>query len=178
MTTNAVFPAILFFQRGVIICDTKKSVSCNSRDVLLLSSPKALFWQKHSWFVIFSCLFFFFCIPFQHSMFLFSSSNPFWDNILVLFILLYLCCPFPFFIGASFLPTSFLTSPSRIQLAFIFGCLALLFSIFEFCLFMLGVSFLLVFVVGFCLVFFWLLFSPFFSFLVFLFFVFLSVAFC
>ena len=92
--------------------------------------PKAPF-SKHSRFVIFSCLFFFFYLPFQHSMFLFLSFiSPFWDNILVLFLWLYLCCPFPFFVSASFLPTSFLPSPSPIHLAFIFGRFTLLFFLF------------------------------------------------
>ena len=37
----------------------------------------------------------------------FSSvfPNPFSDNILVVFRWLYLCCPFPFFVSASLLPT-------------------------------------------------------------------------
>ena len=56
--------------------------------------------------------------------------NPFWDIILVSFLWLDLCCPFPFFVSASFLPTSFLPSPSPIHLAFILGRFALLFFLF------------------------------------------------
>ena len=68
--------------------------------------------------------------------------NPFRDIILVSFFWLYLCCPFPFFVPASFLPTSFLPSPSPIHLAFIFGRFALLFflSSRNFCV-RLGASF-------------------------------------
>ena len=47
------------------------------------------------------------------------------------FFLLYRCCPFLSSDCSSFLETSFLTSLYRIQLAFKFGCLILLFSILK-----------------------------------------------
>ena len=88
--------------------------------------PKTLF-QNPSLFLVF-CFPSFSCVfPFKIPCLLFFSFiNPFSDNFLVLFLVLYLCCPFPFFICASFLQTNFLTSPSQIQLAFTFGYLVLL----------------------------------------------------
>ena len=89
----------------------------------------ALFVLNHNLRIVFALrLVFLLLLLLSYSQFLiFSFINPFWDNILVLFLLLYLCCPFPVFICASFLQASFLTSPCRTQLAFIFGRLVLLF---------------------------------------------------
>ena len=47
---------------------------------------------------MFCFLFFSLVFPFQDSIFVFSFINPIRDNILVLFRLLYLSCPFPFII--------------------------------------------------------------------------------
>ena len=70
-----------------------------------------------------------------------------------MFLLLYLCCPFPFFVCASFLETDFLTSPSQIHFPFTFiSCLALLFSILELLYFHAWCFLLCLF---FCLVFAW-----------------------
>ena len=56
----------------------------------------------------------FFCLPFQDSIFvIFPSSTPFQIPCLVLFVLLYLCCPFPFIIFVSCLQSNFVTSPSH-----------------------------------------------------------------
>ena len=85
--------------------------------------------------------------------FLFVFINPFSDNILVLFRWLYLCCPFAFFVSASFLPTSFLQSPSPIHLAFILVVWLFYSSCLHDIVFRLGVSFF-VFLFGSCLVFF------------------------
>ena len=127
MTTNTVFPAIqvFFFKRGAIIADTEKGFPAIREMFCSFFSPKALFSKPHS---VCHFLLFFFCLPFQHSMFFFHQPL---EILLVFFFLwLYLCCPFPFFVSASFLPTSFLPSPSPIHLVFILGRFALLFCLF------------------------------------------------
>ena len=127
MTTNAVFPAILgFFQRGVIISDTEKGFPA-IREMFCSFFPQSPFSKTLS-VCHFLLSFFFFCLPFQHSMFF--SSTPFEIIFSFCFLGSYLCCPFPFFVSASFLPTSFLPSPSPIHLVFIFGRFSLLFFLF------------------------------------------------
>ena len=111
MTNNVVFPAsLVFFERGVTICDTQTVVLQLERCVDFCP-PKA-FLQKPA-------------LVLQNSIF-FSFINPLGDNILVLLLLLYLFCPFPFFI----LRFSF-KHISWHPLVFIFGCLVRLFFIFE-----------------------------------------------
>ena len=127
MTTNAVFPAILGFFKRVLYSWYRQRVSGNSRDVLLVSPPpppQGPFSKPLS-----VCHFLLFFLLSSIST-LFFFINPFWDIILVSFLWFYLCCPFPFFVSASFLPTSFLPSPSPIHLAFILGRFALLFFLF------------------------------------------------
>ena len=124
MTTNAVFPAILVFFKGVLLSVIQKRVFCNSRYVLLLLFPQSPFF-KNTLGLSFSRVFYLsFVFPFNIPCFF---HQPLWDDIIVLFHWLYCCC----FICASFFPTSFLISPSQIHLAFIFGRLALIFFIFE-----------------------------------------------
>ena len=155
------------FQRGVIISDTEKGFPAIREMFCSFFPPKPFF--KNTLGLSFSLVFF--CSVFPFNIPCFSSS----DNILVLFLWLYLCCPFRFFVSASFLPTSFLPSPFPIHLAFIFGRFALPFFLFAwYCFQAWHFPFSLV---GFCLVFFWLLLSPFFSSLGILIFVFLSVVF-
>ena len=127
------------------------AVSCTFRDTFCAFFPKALVLNPSLFLVYsFSLLFLILSMSRFHVSFL-AFLNPFWDDILVVLLLLNLCCPFPFFVSASFLETKFLTAPSPIQLTFSFGCLALLLSIFEllsflaWC-FLLCLFFLLVFV--------------------------------
>ena len=79
MTTNAVFLAILGFFKGVLLSVRQKKgfrqFEKRSAPFFPFPPPPKPFFQKHSWFFIFSCLFFFFCHHFQHSMFF--SSTPF-----------------------------------------------------------------------------------------------------
>ena len=120
------------------------SVSCNLRDMFCSVLPPKPF------FITLLCFSFFVVSSFS-SLFplkihvLLAFINPLWDRILVLFFCSIFLAPFLSSDCSSFLETSFLTSPSRIQLAFTFGCLILLFSIFIFFIFMLGVSFFVVF---------------------------------
>ena len=117
---------------GLTICDTQQLCPVLLETLFVLFFSNEPLFKTLLCFSSICCLFSFFCSPFQDFIFLFLAFiNPFWDDILVVFLLLYLCCPFPFFVCASFLENIFLTSPSQIQLPFIFGCLALLFSIFE-----------------------------------------------
>ena len=107
--------------------------------------PKALFSKPlsvcHSLLLLFSFSVFHFNIP----RFFFHEPN-FWVNFVVLFLWCPLSCPSPFFVPASFLPTSFLPSPSPIHLAFVFGRFALLFFLsWRYFFFLQGWLFLLVF---------------------------------
>ena len=72
------FPAILFlFTTDLTICDTRKLYF---RVFFPRFCPPSALFQNPSLFLVFCCLVFFFCLPFQHSTF-----NRFWDNILVCF---------------------------------------------------------------------------------------------
>ena len=114
-----------FFQKGCYYSWYRQRVSGNSRDVLLVSPPppQALFQTTLglSFSLVLSSVFHF-------NIFFFI--NPFRDIIIVSFLWLCLCCSFPFFVSASFLPTNFLPSPSPIHLAFILSRFALLFFLF------------------------------------------------
>ena len=76
LTTNAVFPAILVFFKGVLLSLIQKRVSGNSRDVLLVFPPQSPFFQKHSRFVISLVFFFSSVFPFNIP-YLFFPSTPF-----------------------------------------------------------------------------------------------------
>ena len=78
MTTNAVFLAILgFFKRVLLSVRQKKGFrQFEKRSAPFFPSPPPNpFFKNTLVFFIFSCLFFFFCHHFQHSMFF--SSTPF-----------------------------------------------------------------------------------------------------
>ena len=121
--------------------------------------PKALF-QEHSRFVIFSSLFFFFCLPFRHSMFF--SSTPFEIIFSFGFFGSIFVAPFlSSFLLLSFQPVSCHPLLQSTFLAFTFGRFALLVFLFAWYCFQAW-HFFFIFLVGFCLVFFWLLLSSFF----------------
>ena len=125
MTTNAIFPAILGFSKGWYYLRYRKRVPGNSRDVLLVFSPHSPLFKNTRG------------LSFSLVSFLLSSISTFQGFVFVnpTFELTLSFCfsgflffaPLLFFVSASFLPTSFLPSPSPILLAFIFGRFALLF---------------------------------------------------
>ena len=138
-----------FFITGVVFFVFLSVVfgCANVAKVVLVSAQGSFF--KTTLGLSFSLILVFFCHPFQHSKVFFYEPN-FWVSIVVSFLRCSLSRPSPFFVLASFLPTSFLPSASPIHLAFIFGRFALLFFLSSRCFFFrLGVSFiflLLVFV--------------------------------
>ena len=116
-----------FFKRGASIADTDKGFPAIREMFCLFSPPLPQGPYSKPLSVCHFILFFSSVFHFNIVFFI----NPFWDIILVSFLWLdHLCCPFPFFVSASFLPTSFLPSPSPIHLAFILGRFALLFFLF------------------------------------------------
>ena len=146
MTNNAVLPAFLVFcfKRVLLSVIHKNCVLQLERFFALLFPQNHLSKPSFS----FPCIFL--CLPFQDSIFV-SFINPFWDYILVLFLLLYFL-PLSF-LHFCFFHSNFLTSPCQIQLVFIFVGLVLLVFIFEVCCFYDSCfSSLFVFVVGFCFV--------------------------
>ena len=158
MTINAIFPAILFFFKGVLFSVIHKKCFLHFERCFAPSFPPKPFFQKP----LSVCHFLvFFCLPFQHSMF-FVSSTPF-DKILSfcffgsIFVALFLFS----FVLLGFQQVSWHPLLESTLLHFwSFGS-----SIFP--VYMILTCFqvwcFLFFLVGFCLVFFWLLLSPFFS---------------
>ena len=120
------------FQRGVVIYDTEKLQKVFP--AIRAKFPPRPFLKKTLW-VCHLFLFVFFVLRSSLSTFhvSFVLHQPLLRECYRFYIWLNLCCPLLVFVCASFLQTSFLTSPwsSRIHLAFIFGRLALLFFIFE-----------------------------------------------
>ena len=73
-----------FFKGVLLSAMHKKCVLQFERCYALFFSPKP-FLQKYFLFVVVWLFFFFFCLPFQASIFVSSFINPFWGTILVLF---------------------------------------------------------------------------------------------
>ena len=138
-------------QKGVF---DPKPVSCAFCGFFLFCSPKSPFFKILLFFFLVFFFLFSFCLPSQNSIFAFHFLHRplLRKHYCFLFCSFVLCC-FPFLsylLLLSFQPIS-LTSHFQTQVAFIFGCLVLLFLFWLF-VFLFYVLLLFVFFVGICVV--------------------------
>ena len=158
MTTNAVFPAILGFLKGVLLSLIQKKGFRQFERCFARFSPQKPFFLKTlglSFSLVFS-----FSSVFLSTFHVFFI-NPFWDIMLVLFLgFIFVAAFLSSVLPLSFQPVSCHRLLQSTLRSFVVVSLFYSSSLHDI-VFKLGVSFFL-FLVGFCLVFFWLLLSPFF----------------